>query len=237
MIKSRLTRRTEKQTKRQLYFSLGGIAATLIFLSLFGPMILTFFGSIIDSLQGKNKNQINYLSLAPYQTPTLDSLPQATPSASITITGMSQYTEGQIEVFLNNSSYKEADVDNNNFEIENIRLDVGENTIKIRYKKGDKTSDFSQEQKILLIKDAPKLEISNPTDNSTFGKADQDITISGQTDADNSVKVNEFRAIVDTSGNFSYTLTLKEGENKISVEAQNEAFKTTTKTITVFYKP
>lgn len=237
MMKSRLTRRTEKQTKRQLYFSLTGIAATLIFLSVFGPMVLTFFGGVIDSFQGKNKNQINYLSLAPYQTPTLDPLPQATPSASITIIGRSQYTDGQIEVFLNNSSYKEAEIDDNNFEIKNIKLDVGENTIKIRYKKGDKKSDFSQEQKIALIKDAPKLEISNPKDNATFGKADQDIVINGQTDADNSVNVNGFRAIVDISGNFSYTITLKEGENKITIEALNEAFKTTTKTITVFYKP
>ena len=103
--------------------------------------------------------------------------------------------------------------------------------------KNNKGSEFSQDYKISYLKGEPKLEIGFPSDGASFTKADQEINVSGTTDPDNTVKVNDFIAIVDTNGNFSYFLKLKEGENKIKIVATNPAGKTSEKEITVSYSP
>ena len=103
--------------------------------------------------------------------------------------------------------------------------------------RNNKESDFSQDYKISYLKDEPKLEISFPNDGASFSKADQEINIRGTTDPENAVKINDFIAIVDTEGNFSYILKLKEGENKIKIVAANLAGKTSEKELTVSYSP
>lgn len=237
-MRSRLTRRTEKQSRKQLIKFGIGTFALLFTLYFFGPVVINFVGNISDALHGKNEKQINFLSNAPYQAPILDALPEATPSSSIIVSGRSAYKDGTIELYVNDNLAKEITLDQStDFIIENVSLSNGENNIKAKYKKADKTSEFSQEYKISFVKDAPKLDITTPQDNSSFSKGDQEINISGKTDQDNSVTINSFKAIVQSDGNFSYTLKLTEGENKITIEAINTAGKTTSKLITVSYKP
>lgn len=237
-MRSRLTRRTENQSRKQLYrFGIGTVGIILI-LYFFGPTAINIVGSVFDTLQGKNEKQINFLSNAPYQSPTLDVLPEATPSSSIIVTGKSTYKDGTIELFVNNELVKEAELDESSeFKIENVHLSEGQNSIKARYVKNDKKSDFTEEYSVSLVTEAPKLDISTPADNTSFSKGDQEITVSGKTNQDSSVLVNNFKAIVQSDGSFSYTLKLSDGDNKIIVEAINAAGKKTSKTITVSYKP
>lgn len=234
-MKSRLTRRAEKQSKKQLYIYIAGLVAFLIVIVNFGPVIIGFIGNTLDTVYPK-KLQTSIISDSSFQPPILDYIPSATPSSNITISGRVFYPDGEVEVFINDSLYKRLNVDENKtFIVENALLSEGENTIKARYKKGTKTSDYSEEIKVSYIKNDPKLDINSPIDKATYSKADQEITVTGSTDPENFVTINGFRAIVDSQGNFSYVLKLKNGDNPIKIEATNSVNRKSTKEISVSY--
>lgn len=114
---------------------------------------------------------------------------------------------------------------------------TGQNTIKARALVGDRKSDFSKDYLVLYSKEPPKIEEVSPGDGTEFKRGDQDIRVSGKTDPFASVTVNDFVAIVDENGNFSYFLKLNEGENKIIIKAKNKAGKESTKELTVRFSP
>ncbi|MBI4092058.1 MAG: hypothetical protein HY427_02535 [Candidatus Levybacteria bacterium] len=235
---SRLSRRSEKHNRKQLYASVIGIVVVIFVVLNFGPLLISGFGGFIDTLTGKSKQVTSFQSDADLQPPQLDPLPQGTTEELIAVMGRAFYADGKVELFLNNSSYEIVRLNNSqDFEIEDVKLEQGENTLRVRMIRNNKKSDFSQDYKISYLKDEPKLEISFPTDGAGFSKADQEINIRGTTDPENTIRVNDFIAIVDTDGNFSYVFKLKEGENKIKVVATNLAGKTTEKELTVSYSP
>ena len=238
MPESRLTRRSLKQSKNQLYTSLFGIVAILVVALTFGPTIIGTAGNLIDKLTGKTGRDVVINSNTEIQPPTLDSVPQATPSATIIITGKTDYQNGEIELYVNNSLFDKTNVDNSQtFTFEKVPLSNGNNSIKARMIINGKKSDFPDTQNVSLAKNAPKLDITFPSDHQTFKKADQAITAKGTTDPDNNVTVNGSIAIVDGAGNFSYDINLKEGDNKLVIEAKNTAGATTSHEITVSYSP
>lgn len=238
MRESRLTRRSVKQNKKQLYASLIGIVVVLFITINFGPHLIGSLGSLIDSITGKSSQSAKINTNSNLVAPQLDSLPEATPSASITVTGSSYYPDGTIELYVNDSRAQEVDLENDqSFEMEDVRLSEGENVIKARFVLGSKKSDFSEEERIVYAKSPPKLEVSSPTNGQAFSKADQEIAVQGTTSPENKVTVNDFIAIVGSSGNFSYVYKLKEGENKIIVVAKDPAGTQTKTEITVSYSP
>lgn len=236
MAESRLSRRSIKQSKKQLYGSLIGIVV-VIFVGLnFGPYLIGILGGTIDAITGKSRQTTNIIADAQLEPPALDPIPQATPDETINLTGRAFYADGEVEFFLNNSKYKTVKLEGSqDFEINNVKLSIGENIFSLRMVRNNKKSEFSKDYKISYIKDAPKLEISFPQDGASFDRTSQEITIKGVTSPETSVKINEFIAIVDSEGNFSYFLRLSPGENKIKITAENAAKKTITKEITVSY--
>ncbi len=237
-MESRLRRRSVGQSKKQLYASLFGIVIVLFIAINFGPYLIGSAGTIIDKITGKTGQDAAVKSDAQIQPPTLDLIPAATPSANIRVTGRTDYPNGSVELYVNGSLSDTANVDNSqNFEFGSVSLSNGDNYIKARMVLNNQKSDFSNEQKISYTKSAPKLDISNPTDKQSFNKADQIIPVRGITDPDNNVTVNGFTAIVDNSGNFSYNLSLTQGDNKVTIIATNPAGQTTTKDLTVSYSP
>lgn len=78
----------------------------------------------------------------------------------------------------------------------------------------------------------PNLEISSPTDNQTT--TEEQITISGKTDPDNSVSINGNLTQLNDQGEFSYRLRLSQGENKIVIETTNRLGRKTRQTRTVY---
>ncbi len=236
MVDSRLSRRSEKQSKKQLYGSVIGIFA-IIFIALnFGPFLLAASGSAIDSITGKNREANNIISDAELQPPQLDPISDATSEPEITVTGRSYYPKGSVELYVNGSKRATEKIDDSlDFEFSDIKLATGTNNFKFRMIQGDKKSEFSDEYEVVYLKDAPKLEVEAPSDGSTFTKGDQEITVRGKTDTENTITVSGFTSIVDSEGNFSYLLKLNDGENKIKIVAENLAGKSTEKEITVSY--
>lgn len=234
---SRLKRNIEKQTKKQIITSTVGIVLLLFFLLKFGPYLIGQIGNLIGNVRGNNNQTNIWKSTSFLEPPILSPLPAGTDTQTFNVTGTTQYKDGTIEIFVNNNSYKNIAIDENGKFKQEVKLSEGVNTIHARVKEGDKASDFSRDYTIKYSKSAPKLEISSPSDGTTFQKADQEINVTGKTDPDSTVTVKGFRAIVADDGSFSYYLKLSEGDNEIKIVAQNPAGKTTEKIVKASYKP
>lgn len=235
MADSRLSRRTQKQGRKQLYWSLAGIVIILFVAINFGPLAIAAVGNTIDTIIGKDAGSDVINTASELKSPTLDPLPKATTQGEITISGTSFYSEGQIELFVNDIKQRSTKLSGQDFEIENVELKSGTNSIKAKIVQDSKESDFSDIYEISLVEDEPSLELISPSDGSSFEQGDQEIQVTGETDPDNTVTVNGFIAIVNSDGKFNYALRLSEGENKIKIVAENIAGNTSEKEITVSY--
>jgi bacillopeptidase F len=83
----------------------------------------------------------------------------------------------------------------------------------------------------------PTLQIKSPTDGQSFSKDQNIAEILGTTDPHVRITINNFWAIIDEKNNFSYSLSLKDGENEIKIVALDQAGNKTEKNIKVTYSP
>ncbi len=235
--RSRLSRTTKERTKKQIIFFAIAIIVLIFTATQFGPGVLDKISSFMSGF-GKPPTETRSADKNSLEVPFINSIPEATDSAVIKISGSSSYSDAQVELFVNGSLYDTQPLtDNQKFAFENVSLSEGSNIIKARVKKGNTASDFTRDYMVTISKGNPKLEVSTPTDGQEFTRGDQTINVQGKTDPDNTVTVNNFRAIVDSAGNFSYYLKLSDGDNDVKIIAQNTAGKQTEKTIKVKYKP
>lgn len=234
---SRLARTNERQNKKQALIFTIGIIILIGILIQFGPLLINVFGNAVYSIRGGDKadnNQVAGQELI--QPPILSGIPDATQSAKISFSGSAPDKNGTIEIYVNDELAKEIAIkDKLDFNVQSLSVSKGQNTIKARFSKEGKTSSFTPDFQTNYLLDKPKLDVSFPSDNVSFTKADKTITVTGQTDTDNTITVNSFRAIVENDGKFSYQLTLNEGDNQINIEAQNPAGATTQKQLKVTY--
>lgn len=232
MKRSRLNRRLEKQTKRNLILSLFGIVVILFLLVKLGIPALANLGLFISGF--KSSNQLKTDNSSFIESPILDPLPTATNSAQIVISGKG-IKKSRIEFFVNNNLKDTVDIDENgNFRF-NYDLANGDNAIKTRTFRDNKTSDFSPISVVSFKNSAPSLTIDSPSDGQKFSKDQNDISVTGKTDPSVSVTVNGFWAIVDENNVYTYTLPLKDGDNDIKVIAIDQAGNKTEKDIKVNY--
>lgn len=234
---SRLSRTLEQQSKKQLYIFVLSSLVLIVACILLGPRILDFIGTyMIDSGSGQQNTEEDTIEfVAP---PIFTTIPRASETNTFSIIGTTTSKNATVEIFVNNR--KEATVqvtDNNTFKADSISLKEGQNTVKGRTIVGERKSEYTKDYIVLYSKEPPKIEELSPGDGSEFKRGDQEIRVQGKTEPQNTVTVNNFRAVVDENGFFSYYLKLNEGENKISIKAVNVAGKETTKEITVRFSP
>lgn len=235
---SRLSRTSEKQNKKQAVYFTTGIILLIIILIQFGPLLINVFGNVVYTIRGGDANDKVEVGEKIYQPPILIGIPEATQSSKISFSGIAPESDGIVEIYVNDDLEEEIDLGNKtDFNVEDIRISKGENRIKSRFLKDEDSSAFSDDYVVKYITEEPSLEISSPSDNATFTKADKSIQVSGKTEPENTVQVNSFRAIVDSDGEFSYTLQLNDGENQIVIEARNPAGITSQKQLKVTYSP
>ncbi|MCL5433055.1 MAG: hypothetical protein M1524_02980 [Patescibacteria group bacterium] len=235
--KSRLSRNYERQSKKNFILSILGIIIVLVLLIKFGiPMIVNF--SLFISNFRENQSTSEKKSEEFISAPVLDPLPNATNSAKTVITGIASSNQ-TVNLYINNELFDKTDSeDDGKFTFEDVTLDDGNNTIKARVViDNSKKSDFSDEINIVYKNKAPNLTIDSPTDGQTFSKTENQIQIRGKTDPAVKVTVNDFWVIVDENGNFSYEISLKEGDNQIKVSATDEAGNNKTTELKVKYSP
>lgn len=221
--RSRLSRRLERQTRNTFLISIFGIAVILFLLVQFGLPFLINFSLLIAGLKAPQE-QTNRGSKVFVQSPILYPLKEATNSAQITVKGIAS-SDQTIDLYINDEIVDKTNTKkDNSFVFEDITLNSGENIIKAQATtKESKKSEFSNEVIVVYKKEAPKLSLDSPKEDQSFSKDDNPIRVSGKTNPGTKVTINDFWAIVDDQGNFSYILRLQNGENTIKIVATDEA--------------
>jgi hypothetical protein len=235
MRRSRLNKSTERKTQRTMILSIIGILVILFLLFKFGIDALVNFSVFISGSKNQtttqDSNQLNYVTV-----PTLNPLSQATNSAHIIITGQST-KDYSILLYINNNNVDQVNADKNGGFIFKEDLTSGDNQIKVKAKSNNKQSDFSDSINVVFKNSAPTLDISSPSDGQSFNKnlvnTNNTINVTGKTDQGVSVTVNGFWAVVNDSGNFSYTLPLQNGDNQLKIIAVDQAGNKTEKDLKV----
>ncbi len=230
MVRSRLSKRIEQKTKKNLALSILGIILIILLVLKFGIPLLVNLSTLMSGSQNKTETKVQNPSfIAP---PVLDSFPQATSSGNIVISGIDSKNQ-TINLYINDEltdTTKTQDDGRFSFK-ESIK--PGDSSIKTKAVINDKESDFSNTITTSFKNAPPSLNINSPSDSQTFSKDQNAVEIKGTTDPDVKVTINGLWAITDSLGKFSYSLPLQNGENKITVIAQDTAGNQTKKEITV----
>lgn len=102
---------------------------------------------------------------------------------------------------------------------------------------GNKSNEV-QTQTIIFDHESPGLDIIKPQDGASFyGSKERQLVIEGKTEEEAKVNVNGRHVVVESTGSFTFLTTLAEGENKLSIKAEDIAGNITEKLITVTYSP
>ncbi|HSD98448.1 MAG TPA: Ig-like domain-containing protein [Patescibacteria group bacterium] len=233
-MKSRLNRTTESKTKKQLIISIVGIVVLLFVLFKFGIPALTNLSLFLSSKNSSSQDSASS-SHAVVPPPVMNEQFSATNSASITVNGTAA-SKTTVQLFVNSSLIDSQSVkDDGTFSFTGVNLTQQQNTIQTKAKTDKAISNFSDTWTITYLQKAPSLSVDSPHDNDSFDSSHPTVVVSGKTDPDNRVTVNGFWAIVDSSGNYSYTLALQNGDNHIDVVATDAAGNTTKQSLTVHH--
>lgn len=231
---SRLAEHQKKQFRQNLIIGSLILIALFIFLLTYGLKFLLnasiFVGRLAnpENSQPSNKNHNLISDVDIYDIPT------ATNSANI-IVGGSVINFEKVEFYLNGDLVKETTlVSSDNFSEEIGDLKEGENEVFVIAKNKDQNDEKkSSTLTVLYKKDKPKLNIKEPQDNLKTNQ--QDLNISGETDKEIYIKINEFPVVVDAQGVFQTSVRLKDGENKIKIIAEDVAGNIEEKILNVTY--
>lgn len=232
--RSRLKRSTDSDVNKKTVI-IGLITVVLfVLIVIFGLPLLVKFSIFLGDIKKKSADDIKEKVLPPTM-PRLIYPHEATNSAVISISGVAD-VGSTVELLKNEETTQKTPVnDDGSFNFDNISLDQGTNVfsaISVSDKGGS-----SQETKPLEIdydNQPPNLTLDNPaTDNITIDKEYFDI--SGTSEKNASVTVNDQVALVDEQGKFKFRVQLSLGKNQIDLVARDAASNETKKTITITY--
>src|SRR3989338_2885256 len=208
------------------------IIKRIFYLSLFSLIIIVFLFTVGISLIGKLTDFTTFLlkkdensqtqTYSVPNPPRLDPILHSTNSAKLKISGFSD--EGtNIIIYLNDQVAGHTDTVDGKFIIDSLNLKNGDNFISAMAVRGqDNQSEETQKQTIVLDTQEPDLSINSPEEDQSFSKNNR-IKVSGQTEKDAQVFVNNFLANVDSEGNFEIYVPVMEGENTIEIKAVDKA--------------
>jgi hypothetical protein len=234
MIRSRLSKKMENKTKKNFALSILGIIITILVVLKFGIPLMVNVSLFLSGF--KNKEVIKIQNASFIAPPILDSNIEATASAEIAISGITSKKQ-PVNLYVNDELTNTTKADDKGKFIFKEDLKPGQNTIKATTIVNDKESDYSNIITIVYKSAPPSLNISTPSDNQSFSKDQNVIEVKGITDSDVKITVNNYWAITDGNGNFSYNLHLRDGENRIKVIATDIAGNKKESEIKVTYSP
>lgn len=221
-VSSRLIKQERKKITRQILWVITwAIILVLGFIFVILPLFIRFVNDVL------NTNPIEEEDTIILQPPVLSAPVEATNSAQFKIDGYADPQE-EIVVVLNGQEHaRTATRDDGSFTAEMV-LTEGENgftTYAIDSEKRE--SKTGQEYRVNLDTEKPLIEVTEPENGKEFSSKDRTITISGKTDKDSKVYVNDRVVFPDSEGNFKTQFSLQSGENEIKIKAVDEAGNTT----------
>lgn len=233
--RSHLTKTLTKKAKRNIVLVIVGLLLLLGIGLTVGPKLLVQFSLLLERENSQAQQNVKETTADYIAPPFLNSTFSATNSARLTISGTADNAE-KVKVYINGKSSLTANVRSDNTFRGTVTLTEGDNSIKARSVTSHGTeSSFSQSVSILYDNKAPELTLTSPSDGDSFEKDDSPITISGKSENDVVITINSFQAIIDNTGEFSYSLPLKDGGNEITITATDPAGNKTEKKVTVNY--
>ncbi len=217
--KSRL-RDVEEQKSIKSALVFGGLTILIIILSLiFG---IPLFSKFIN-LFSKNSVTTTITQNSNLLPPNFSVLPQNTNQKTIVVKGTAN-PNSIIKISFGNSSDEVTTDGNGNFAA-NISLSKGANTIYAQTL--DKNGNQSAKSSVYTVNftdQIPNLTINVPQNNQDFyGPSQQNLTIQGVTDQNNTVTINDHIAVLDNSGRFSYPFNLAQGDNNLKIISTDPA--------------
>jgi hypothetical protein len=230
----RLERVREKRIKNTIFLYVVILMVVLFFIFTYGFKILLNTSSFISGLFPQPS--IKPLTKVDDGFSSLDviSIPQATNSAKITVSGSLLNLE-TLQFFLNNKKVKEIESNSDNFNEEIGDLEKGENSVYIKASsKENKITKSTIVYKVFYKNEKPKFEIREPSDNQITNNSE--IILKGNTEKETYIHVNNLPVVVDVNGNFETSIRLKEGDNQIDVIAEDIAGNQEIKSIKVVYQ-
>lgn len=221
--RSRLAKTLEKNSKKTIFLSLGGIMLIIALVLLFGIPFLEQIARLTSHSETNenNKTEDETLILLP---PFLTASYEATNSAEIDLSGTAEDGD-KIKLYRDGKLAQETKIeDDNSFTFSGVELREGTNSFKAKVFKDGKESKFSDPITISYLKDAPKLSLDYPQEGQGISHKDGDrLRIEGTTDPDVTVTINGFQAVVDDEGKFSYVLQVSGGDNTLKAVATDAA--------------
>ncbi|NMB83681.1 hypothetical protein GYA28_00090 [Candidatus Roizmanbacteria bacterium] len=230
----RLEHHRKKQLSLTLFTAILVLIALVFFISTIGLKIVLNSAVFVAQITNKNQKETTVNKDADfYGLIDVASIPSATNSAKIYISG-SVANFDRIEVYVNGKKVQELKP-TDRFDEQIGDLKPGNNEVYL-VAKSSKSSQKKETNKysILYMNEKPKLEITEPSDNSKTSK--NEIKVSGKTDKEVMIKINNLPVVVDALGVFQSAVSLKEGENKIEITAEDLAGNTDNKILTVTYQ-
>lgn len=231
---SRLARHEQRKLLRQSFILvLLAIVLVLGFIFVILPQSVRIIGSItggtITSFEPDD-------TLAP-QIPIFDAPPLATPSGSLSLSGAGE-PQSTIVLVVNGSERDRTTAgDDGRFSF-NVELDEGNNSVNA-YAIDQSENESVTGQTFVIVRDGqpPKLEITEPQQNQTIElRRNQLTTIKGNSDPLARITVNGRLVLANKDGAFSTTYQLQEGENKLMIEAEDQAGNRTTQELIVTFR-
>ncbi|HNP89369.1 MAG: Bacillopeptidase F precursor [Microgenomates group bacterium ADurb.Bin219] len=226
----------KKYQKNNLFSSSTGlilISFALIFLFLkFGILLVINLTSFVFKFNPSQQSPANEI----VPRPLLYYDYEATNSSAIVVNGKS-FSEGKVKLVLNGKNYQSLETDKNSEFSLSLSLPEGKNEIyAVAENKNGQTSSPSEILVVLTDLTSPSLEILSPANESHLtGNNQRTVTLSGRTDENAIILVNNRRAILKKDGFFEFSYYLSEGENKITVSAKDEAGNITEKELLLFF--
>lgn len=211
--------------------------ATLVLLAVLffiGVPLLIKASILLGTLKSIDEPLISQESLAPVP-PRLEPLPEATNKDSLFLQGFAERTT-TIQIYQNGQKLEPVVTDNQGRFSLKVSLVEGPNrfyaTASDRF---DNQSKESPAQSVFFDKKPPKLEIEKPENNTQTNESV--ILITGLTEKDSTLTVNNRFVLVDEEGKFSISFKLEEGRNEIVTVALDRAGNQTEKKLVINYSP
>ncbi|MBI5151112.1 MAG: hypothetical protein HZA34_00925 [Candidatus Pacebacteria bacterium] len=233
---SRLSKFEQQKIARQ---SVTLLFFTVVIISLFIFVIMPASTRIFELFSPKKQSSlIPQESTLPPQVPILFSLPEATNSAELAVSGYGE-ADTKVTLFNNGTRVQEVTVDKGGqFSFGYFTLSEGDNLIFVRSRNTQNAESNSKQYTAVFDVKPPTLTISEPADGFTVTrKREQVVTVKGQTESKTRVYLNDRLLFTDNQANFSGTYQLAEGDNILTVRAVDTAGNVAEKQIKVSYRP
>lgn len=199
------------------------------------PNLIQGLGFIrgLFSTQTPKQTTTQSSTLAP---PVLNIPYEATNTAQINIKGYST-PKSKVSIYIDDNLQDSTDtLEDGTFELKDISLNLGTNNIYGKTSDANLESLPSKTIKVIYDSEKPNLEIDEPEDGKEI-QGERKIKIMGKTERAAKVFVNESRIITNPDGTFSTDYSLNDGENILTIKAEDEAFNFTEIERRVIFKP